>query len=33
MWICASSALMTAINICKGEIPYNCINKKALGLA
>lgn len=26
-------SLMTAVNICKGEIPYNCINKKALGLA
>ncbi len=24
--------LTTAINVCKGEIPYNCVNKKALGL-
>lgn len=26
-------SLMTAVNICKGEVPYNCVNKKALGLA
>lgn len=25
--------LNTAINVCKGEVPYNCINKKALGLS
>ena len=23
-------SLMTAVSICKGEVPYNCINKKAL---
>ncbi len=26
-------SLMTAVNLCKGEVPYNCVNKKALGLA
>lgn len=26
-------SLMTAVNICKGEVPYNCVNKKPLGLA
>ena len=28
-----TKSLMTAVNICKGEVPYNCVNKKALGLA
>lgn len=27
-----TKSLMTAVNILKGEIPYNCVNKKALGL-
>ncbi len=27
-----NKSLMTAISICNGEVPYNCINKKALGL-
>lgn len=25
-------SLLTAVNICKGEVPYNCVNKKALGI-
>ncbi len=28
-----TKSLMTAVQLCKGETPYNCINKKALGLA
>ena len=24
--------LLTAVNVCNGEVPYNCVNKKALGL-
>lgn len=25
-------SLLSAVNICNGEVPYNCVNKKALGL-
>lgn len=28
-----SKSLMTAVKLCKGETPYNCVNKKGLGLA
>jgi D-3-phosphoglycerate dehydrogenase / 2-oxoglutarate reductase len=28
-----TKSLMTAVKLCKGETPYNCVNKKGLGLA